>query len=202
MRAYLQVNLNKLLNLVGESEIKQLLSDFSCPFNIDVEDFLKYKAIEFAKQGIAATHLVMVYYKEKYALVGYYALVNKFFTISEDSLPSRNWQRRLNKFGQFDSESRKYSIASPLIGQLGKNYTYSDKHLITGDELLKLALDRVFESQMILGGKFVYLECEDKSKLLDFYSRNGFVKFGIRQLNCDEIDRLGSPYLVQMLRYL
>ncbi len=41
----MQVNLNKLLNLVGESEIKQLLSDFSCPFNINVEDCKSKKLI-------------------------------------------------------------------------------------------------------------------------------------------------------------
>lgn len=201
MSGYLQVNLKKLIEQIGEAETKQILSDFSCPINPDVEDFLKNKAIEFAKQGISATHLVMASYKEEYILAGYYALANKILTVSKESIPSKSWQKRLNKFGQFNSELKRYFISSPLIGQLGKNFTYADKRLITGDELLKLALDKVIESHLIFGGKVVYLECEDKPQLLEFYSRNGFVNFGTRQLDRDEVDKTDGSYLVQMLKY-
>ncbi len=201
MSGYLQVNLKKLIEQIGEADTKQLLSDFSCPLNPDVEEFLRHKAIEFCKQGISATHLVMASYKEEYVLAGYYALANKILTVSKDSIPNRNWQKRLNKFGHFDAELKRYSISSPLIGQLGKNFTYADKRLITGDELLKLALDKVMESHLIFGGKIVYLECEDKPQLLDFYTRNGFVNFGTRQLDRDEVDKIDGSYLMQMLKY-
>ena len=55
-------------------ETKRFLSDFSCPLNADVEDFLKFKAIEFSRQGLAQTHLVMASYRDKPVLVGYFAM--------------------------------------------------------------------------------------------------------------------------------
>lgn len=52
----------------------------------------------------------------------------------------------MSKFGQFDSTIKRYTISAPLIGQLGKNYANSYKDVITGDELLKFALDKVKET--------------------------------------------------------
>lgn len=56
--------------------------------------------------------------------------------------------------------------------------------------------------QNIVGGKIVYLYCEEKEALLDFYSQNGFVNFGTRSLDRDETDKLSGEALVQMLKYL
>ena len=56
--------------------------------------------------------------------------------------------------------------------------------------------------QEIVGGKIVYLECEDKPRLIDFYSENGFVNFGKRMLDRDETDTLSGEYLIQMLKYM
>jgi len=53
-----------------------------------------------------------------------------------------------------------------------------------------------------VGGKIVYLECEDKPKLKDFYTENGFVVFGERKLDRDEMDDFEDTYLIQMLKYL
>ena len=95
-----------------------------------------------------------------------------------------------------------YMISAPLIGQLGKNFTNEYNKLIPGDVLLKLATDKVRAIQAVLGGKFVYLECEDKAPLLDFYGSNGFVTFGKRDLDRDERDLQAGQYLVQLLKYL
>ncbi len=56
--------------------------------------------------------------------------------------------------------------------------------------------------QMIVGGKVVYLECEDVDRLTEFYSSNGFVAFGKRLLDRDETETLKGEYLVQMLKYI
>lgn len=204
MSGYIGINLRDILldNTLGENVAKNLLSSFYCPLNPDVEHFLKHTAIEFAKQGISSTHLVMASYQGKYVLAGYFSLANKIFCIEKDSLPNRAWKKRMKKFGQFDQTIQRYTISAPLIGQLGKNYANSYDKLITGDELLKLALDKVREMQAIVGGKIVYLECEDKEPLLDFYSQNGFVNFGKRVLDKDETSTLSGEYLVQMLRYM
>ena len=201
MNGFIIVNLLDLLNQYGDEYVKYFLSDFSCPVNNDVEYFLLVKAIEFARQGYSQTHLVFASYKDKPVLVGYFTLANKYIAIKSSSrVISKNMQRRLSKFGHYNEETKSYYISAQLIGQLGKNKNYVN--LITGSELLRLACETVKEVQNIVGGKFVYLECEDKERLKEFYKTNGFYDFGQRQLDRDELDDFCGTYLIQMLKYL
>lgn len=115
MSGFIGINLSDILNddSLGESAAKSVLSSFSCPLNPDVEYFLKHTAIEFSKQRISSTYLIMASYKEKYILCGYFALANKVFCIEKDSLPNKNWKRRMAKFGQFDKTVQRYTISAP-----------------------------------------------------------------------------------------
>ena len=201
MNGFIIVNLLDLLNQYGDEYVKNILSDFSCPVHKDVENFLLVKAIEFARQGYSQTHLVFASYKDKPVLVGYFTLANKYIAIKSSSrVISKNMQRRLSKFGHYNEETKSYYISALLIGQLGKNKNYVN--LITGSELLRLACETVKEVQNIVGGKVVYLECEDKERLKEFYKTNGFYDFGQRQLDRDELDDFCGTYLIQMLKYL
>ena len=64
-----------------------------------------------------------------------------------------------------------------------------------------MAQNKVRAIQNEIGGRYVYLECEDKEKLLAFYQHNGFILFGKRSLDKDETDIEGS-YLMQLLKKL
>ena len=66
MTGYRVVNLKDLFEELGEDATKSILSNFSCPLNNDVEQFLSRKAIEFSKNGWAQTHLVFASYKDSY----------------------------------------------------------------------------------------------------------------------------------------
>lgn len=200
MTGYKVANLKIMLEELGEERTTGLLSKFSSPFNGDVETFLHKKAIEFAKQGFSQTHIVFATYKGNPEIAGYFTLANKYITINSEKISSR-LRRRINKFATFDRVIRSYCLSTPLIAQLGKNYTDGLDKLITGDELLKIACDKVARIQFELGGKLVYLECEDKPKLLDFYTSNGFCEFDRRTLDKDETGIEGD-YLVQMLKYI
>lgn len=204
MTGYRVVNLALMIEELGEGETKRILSDFSCPLNPDVEFFLSKKAIEFAKQGWAQTHLVFASYKDEWVLVGYFALANKTMTISAKTFAghSNTLRKRISRFSTYDKDLRAYMISAPLIAQLGKNFTNGYNKLITGDELLSEACEKIGRIQFDLGGRFAYLECEDKPKLKEFYSRNGFCEFDRRMLDRDEIEKLDGKYLVQMLRYI
>ena len=114
---------------------------------------------------------------------------------------SKTLQKRISKFAEYDQNTKRYILSAPLIAQLGKNYSNGYNKLILGEELLKMACDKITEVQLTVGGKVAYLECEDKPKLTEFYSRNGFVDFGKRELERDETDKLDGKYLIQMLRY-
>ena len=203
MDGYISVNLGRALKTegVGEKQIQSVLSNFSCPLNLDVENFLKNKAVEFSKHRWAQTHLVFTSYKGKNVLIGYYALTLKDIVVDKNALSS-GMRRRLSEFASYDTDTKNFVLTMPLIAQLGKNFTNGYNKLITGDELLKKALDKVGEIQMIAGGKFTYLECENVPALLTFYSKNGFVKSGERLLDRDEANMLKGYYLVQMVRFM
>ena len=89
-----------------------------------------------------------------------------------------------------------------MIAQLGKNFTSNYSELITGDELLQMACDIIADIQLSIGGKIIYIECEDKPKLLSFYERNGFRKFSERQLDRASKDNIEGDYLLQLLKIL
>lgn len=201
MTGYIQVSLKDMIDISGEDKVKSILSDFFCPLNLELEDFLKYKAIEFAKQQISSTQLVFTSYKSKPVLIGYYTVAMKVINISKCSL-SKRLRSRINKFTTYDKKSGVYNLPAPLIGQLGKNYKDKYNELITGDELLKMACDKIKESLLILSGKVVYLECEDTPRLIEFYSENGFCEFGKRELDKDETSKISGEHLIQMLKYL
>lgn len=200
MDGYVKVSLSKLISQIGEDNVKNILSDFSCPINSDIETFLRKKAIEFEKQSISATHLIFTSYKSQNVLVGYYTLATKAFNVTKSAI-SKSMSKRINKFATYDTDLKSYILPAPLIAQIGKNFTNNYNSLITGAELLSIAIDDVKVIHQIAGGKVVYLECEDKPRLIDFYSRNGFVSFGNRSLDKDETN-ISGEYLVQMLRYL
>lgn len=201
MTGYTLINLREMIEQLGEDKTKTILSKFNCPHNKDVDDFLKFKSIEFSKQGIAITYLVFASYKKENVLVGYFTLSTKIIAIYKTSL-SNTLRKRIAKFAQYDVDFKRYSLPANLIGQLSKNFYNEYNGLITGDELLKLACDKVKAIQGEIGGRMVYLECEDESKLIEFYSSNGFVEFGKRKLDQDELGLMKGKYLVQMLKYL
>ncbi|WP_295164867.1 N-acetyltransferase [Selenomonas sp. F0473] len=169
------VNLRDLIDAGKDEEIDDIRSEFSCPYNKDVENFIKEKAVLFSKQGIATTYLVLKQYRGEDAVVGYFSIAQKYFHIDLKKNSLSNTQRkRINKFSSYDEDLRRYIVSALLIGQLAKNYANGYDRLIEGDKLLRIACDKVMQIQRISSGRFVYLECEDKPRLLEFYERNGF----------------------------
>ena len=58
-RHYEVLNLGELLELSGEVICNHLLSSFICKKNKDVQYYLTHNAIEFNKQKVAMTYLVL-----------------------------------------------------------------------------------------------------------------------------------------------
>lgn len=202
---YLRVNLEDMIEIYGEDKTKSILADFSCPKNKDVENFLKFKAIEFSKQSIAKTQLI--YYiedeqnpAESKRLVGYFSLTHKTINVSKQAL-SNKLKTRIRRFAKNNIVDDCYSLPVILIGQISKNYTDGNNELIEGSTLLELAFQSITIVQKYIGGKFVYLESEDKECLANFYKENGFSQFGKRELDRDEVD-LDGKYLLQWICYM
>ena len=90
-------------------------------------------------------------------------------------------------------------MSAYLVAQLGKNFSESEGKEITGEELLKMAWDKIKEIQYLGGGMVAFLEAENEEKLLSFYRCNRFSQFDIRQT----ISGIDEPHeLIQLLRLL
>ena len=181
---------------LGEDELLQILSEFSCPMNPDVERFLKYSSIEFTKKNQSVTYLVFSVADGK--LLGYFTLALKPLTVRGETV-SNTVKRKLLRVSELDKKSDTYTMSAYLIAQLGKNYSEKDGKMITGAELLGLAWDKIKATQYMFGGMVTFLEAENEEKLLSFYRESRFSQFDTRQTTSDTDE---SHELVQLLRLL
>ena len=195
---FLVVNFKDMLEdeEIGEDKLKEILSDYSCPKNADVEHFLKCNSIEFTKKNQSVTYLV---FGEKGNVVGYFSLAVKPISVRNDIF-SKSVNKKISRVAELDEDGATYSLSAYLIAQLGKNYTDNANKAITGAELLEIALDTIRDIQHRTGGMVVFLEAEPKPKLMEFYKeQNGFVEFETRKINSSESK---EQELVQLLRIL
>ncbi|SCH14350.1 Uncharacterised protein [uncultured Clostridium sp.] len=199
MPEFKQFNLSSMIEQLGEERTKRILSSFVCPLNEDVQEFCQKKAIEFSKRGFAQTYLVYWQEGNEKEFIGYYTIAMKHFTVSKKDLSNKIFSR-VKQHGTYDNSTGAYIISAPLIAQLGKNFDKGNDTLISGSEILQMAIDRIRNIQKEIGGKFLYLECEEKDKLLQFYEKNNFVSFGKRKLDKDETNLEGTC-LIQLLQY-
>lgn len=192
IREYLE-NEDKRL---GEETLVQLLSEFSCPLNPDVERFLKEQAIDFAKKHQAVTYLVLSL--EDAELLGYFSITIKPLVVKSEPF-SNTVKRKLARFSEIDKNEQTYNLAAYLIAQLGKNFNDRVKGRITGQELLEAAIRQTQLLQYQAGGMVAFVEADNKDKLLSFYENYGFKRFDTRQAVSGESE---THELVQLLRLL
>mgnify|MGYP007125564718 CR=1 FL=1 len=145
--------------------------------------------------------MVFAQFKGDIRLIGYYTLTQKSISVKNDAL-TKSMRKRIAKYGTRDVNNKGYILPAPLIAQLGKNFKDGLNKLITGNELLAMAFDKLRIIQQLIGGRVVYLECEDKPKLIQFYSNNGFIEFGKRAKDSEDKDLIEGEYLVQLLKVL
>ena len=75
------IDLLDVVERAGEDAARPAIASFSCPSNKDVESFPRDRAIDFARQGIAQTHLVYRIMGERSYLVGFFSLANKVLSV-------------------------------------------------------------------------------------------------------------------------
>lgn len=59
MKEYTVVNILDMLEAIGEENLSAILSDFSCPINKEIENFVWHNAIESAKKKMSITYFLM-----------------------------------------------------------------------------------------------------------------------------------------------
>ncbi|WP_153979722.1 GNAT family acetyltransferase [Paenibacillus xylanilyticus] len=168
---------------LSEASIKELLLSFKTLDSQDsagaddVQYFLHEKSIQFEKMDLARTYLVMSTYRSKPVLVGYFSISNKPLTLPNKQFRrlSNSVKKRLMGLG-YKSEQSSYIIKGYLLGQLGKNFSEEARlaNCCNGNDLLQIAYKKIAEAHQIVGGRVLYLECENVAKIIDFYKSNGF----------------------------
>lgn len=162
MSEYRTINLLDLVDAIGDEATKQILSDFSCPRNREIETFIQRNALDFSKRKMSITYLV---FDEESNLSAIFALTHKAIEISNEGL-SATARRKIQRYAQLDSNHNSYMVSAFLIAQFGKN---NGADSMRGTQLMELAFAVLENVQRQVGGGVVYLECEDKEPLLRFY---------------------------------
>lgn len=170
-----RVTISDLLEYISEDRINEnVISTFKSLEKNDIENFLYNKATAFEKNSISTTHLI---FTDNDVLLGYFSLANKSLILSKERLEklSNTKKKRLMQSGQI-LENGHLVVNSYLIGQLGKNYNLPQERQIKGKDLLALSFELLLEIKKLITAKYVWLECQNTEKLINFYNRFGFEK--------------------------
>jgi hypothetical protein len=150
-----------------EGTIREAVASFSCK-DKDVEYFLKNKAFEFEKRNKSRTYLVF----EDAQYVAGDVTILAYFTLSLKSLEFRDGLSR-SKIKDIDGFSKEVKgVAIALIGQFGKDDAAVKE--MSGKDLLDLCMDKIYQVQTLIGGRYVLVECRDIEKVTEFYHSNNF----------------------------
>ena len=183
--------------VLGEEALKEVLSEFLCKKNADVERFFKEQSIEFTKKNQSVTYLVVT--NDDATLVGYFTLAIKPINVDADNF-SNTMKKKIARVSELDPINGTYTLSAYLIAQLGKNYADNANERITGEQLLQAAIDTIKKLQYMAGGMVIFLESEDNEKLLDFYEKkNGFKRFSTKEVKSSSQD---THRLIQLLKVM
>ena len=120
-------------------------------------------------------------FNEKKEIVAYFTLSPKVVSISCEHLSS-SLQKKLRRYGLYDTTSNSIEASAYLIAQFGKNSIIPLENSISGNGLMEQVFSILKDVQHNVGGGIAFLECENHPKLLDFYqnSHNAFQIYGER----------------------
>ena len=158
---------------------------------------MREQSIEFTKKNQSVTSLV--FSNDDASLVGYFTLTVKPITVNAENF-SNTMKRKLARVSELDEENGTYTLSAYLIAQLGKNYKDGLNEKIAGEQLLQAAIETIKELQYMVGGMVIFLEAEDKEKLMRFYEdENGFKRFDTKEVKAGTEN---AHVLVQLLKIL
>ena len=181
------------LELSGEANLRKDLSLFLCEKNPEIEEFIREKAIDFAKRKLSITYLILD--TDSGVILGYFTLTHKSVILNGEGL-SKTFQKRLAAFSRLDKDTGNYVVSAFLLAQLGKNYAVEASGRISGKKMMKFVNDILLDIQRRIGGGVLYLDCEDNPKLKNFYASENFKEFADRFSSEDE-----RKY-IQFMRFL
>ena len=83
MSNYAVMNILDFMDVMGEDNLKVVLSEFSCPKNLEIEEFMRKNAIEFAKRKTSITYLLV---DDECRIHGIFAVTHKALQVMGQEL--------------------------------------------------------------------------------------------------------------------
>nr|WP_294669014.1 hypothetical protein [uncultured Ruminococcus sp.] len=161
-----------------EDNINNLLNKFSCSQDLDIENFLKEKAIKFERLLKARTYLILNEEElidsndiSNVNIYGYFSIALKVLTIPEECSNSK--RKQLDGLSAKIHGKAITSIPCYLIGQLARNSNVP-RNILSGEKILEYAYSIILSSSELVGGRIIMVECHDCEKLISFYKENNF----------------------------
>jgi hypothetical protein len=159
---------------IDDGKLSKVLSGFSCVQDIDIELFLRKKAIEFEKLSKAKTYLIFdenAMYEGRFIILGYISVSLKVL-ILPDTMSIRQRKDIDGYHGKIHGMPIR-EIPCYLIGQLAKNSNIKNNAL-NGSNLIDFASAVIENAVDAVGGRYMMIECHDNQNLINFYKSNGF----------------------------
>lgn len=164
------ISLRSALEVIREKTgsdklVVKKLSDFSCGVD-EEDDFIHRDAISYEDHSKARTYLLIDSASNK---------IISFFSIAIKSVEFNVCSKTIKK-KLLAGDSKESFCSAYLIGHFAKNEEF--KELKIGKTMLDIISDLIGEARKIVGGRFVYLDCEkDNDKLHSYYESFGFKYF-------------------------
>ena len=187
------VNILDGIEELGEEVLKADLSYFVSEKNPEIEEFIREKAIEFAKRKLSITYLIND--ATDGVILGYFTLAHKSVILSGEGL-SKTFQKKLAVFSRLDKDTGNYVVSAFLLAQLGKNYAVEPDRRMSGKQMMELVNNVLLDVQRRIGGRVLYLDCEDNPKLKNFYFSENFKEF------TDRFSSEDKRKYIQFMRFL
>ncbi len=188
--------LDELLGMNNGEQYFTLFADSFCSINPDVEYFIKAKAVQSSRLKTSVTYLISKDVSEsEIDFVGYFTLASKILRVPEQGL-SNSEKKLLRLYSHFDETNNTYNCPAVLIAQFGRNFNKSSES-IKGQAMMDIVIAQIETIQSLVGGKTVFLECENNSKLISFYESQSF-----KLLDSPSHFSMNNKELLQMYRIL
>ena len=155
-------------------ELDEALLNFQCSKDLDVQEFLNKKAVNFERRGWATTYLLLSevdFEQGVLRIEGYFSLTHKAVLFNSDV--SLSLRKKLTGVKKSTIES------FVLIGQLGKRIGYYsngeyDESTINAEEIIDDAIAVIQMSSKYIINKHVIVECKPIQKVKQIYTDYGF----------------------------
>lgn len=170
---YVVLSLGELLREgYDRNLIEEAFKKFSCQRETDLENFLVSKAITYENTDFGKTYLMVdadLLRQNIFSVAAYFTIAHTAVDISKLSK-----KKKRAALGEYPGRDGLNFVSSYLIGQLGRNDTYTSNDL-TGEQILNECYHSISLAAKVVGGRLLVLECRE-CMFERFYEKHGFKK--------------------------